>query len=182
MINIILCGKAIDTSISDALLPTLARYGGVQYCSEKRLGRFGGGTNEFFLYDCEKVPQIELEYGILLFKNSFHSSQNISIPSGFSCVLETKNLNAAVILKDTNTAAITCGTSPKDTISIAGLGLDETNATLSLQRSIITVGGGILEPHDFTVKLLSKLGPHRILAVCAVLLISGIDSSQGYII
>jgi hypothetical protein len=180
MINIILCGKAIDTSISDALLPALARYGGVQYYSEKRLARLGGDTVEFFLYDCEKVPQIELDCGILLFKNSFHCPENISIPSGFMCVLETKNLEAAAMLKDSNTSAIICGTSPKDTISIAGL--DETSAVLSLQRSLITVGGDILEPHDFKVKLLTKLGPHRILAVCAVLLISGIDSSQEYII
>jgi hypothetical protein len=179
MINIILCGKTNDTSISDALLPALGRYGGVQYFNGRILANFGGGT-EFIVYDCEEIPEIELNCGILLFKNSFHSSETSSIPSGFSCVLETKNLNAAAMLKDTDTAAITCGTSPKDTISIAGL--DEANAALSLQRSIITVTGEILEPHDFTVKLLSKLGPHRILAVCAALLISGVDSSQGYII
>ncbi len=180
MTNIILCGKASDTSISDALLPALARYGKVRYYSPQRLACFGGETPEFSIFDCEKIPYIELENGILLFKNSFDSSDQICVPGGFSCVLEAKNLHAAAMLQGTDAAAITCGTSPKDTISIAGL--DETNAALSLQRSIITVEGSILEPHDFTVTLSSELGPHRILAVCAVLLISGIDSSGGYII
>lgn len=180
MTNIILCGKTTDTSISNALLPALTRYGTVQYYSQQRLFQSGGGTVDFLIYDCENIPNIELESGILLFKNSFHSTDQIRIPSGFSCVIETKNLQAVAMLQGTDAAAITCGTSSKDTISIAGL--DETNAALSLQRSIITVGGAILEPHDFAVTLLSELGPHRILTVCAALLISGIDSSGGYII
>ncbi len=44
----------------------------------------------------------------------------------------------------------------------------------------MTVDGNVLEPHDFTVRLMSKLSPNRILAVCAVLLICGIDSENGY--
>jgi hypothetical protein len=180
MVNIILCGKSSDTSFSDALLPALERYGGVQYFSGKRLVRLGGDSPKFFLYDSEQVPQIEIPNGILLFKNSYHASESVNIPPDFSCVLETKNLNAAAVLTGQNITVITCGTSAKDTISIAGL--DETNATLSLQRSIITVDGRILEPHDFTVRLHSKFGPHRILAVCASLLLSGIDSSLEYVI
>ena len=178
MTNIILCGKAIDTSISCALLPALARYGGVQYYSPERLARLGDDKMQFLLYDCEKLPQIEINNGIILFKNSFDSPEQIKIPSGFLCILEMKNIHAAEMLNSTGTAAITCGTNSKDTLSIAGL--NETSAALSLQRNIITVDGSILEPHDFTVKLLSKLSPSRILAVCAVLLISGIDSAQGY--
>lgn len=180
MTNIILCGKTTDTSISDALLPALTRYGNLQYYSPQRLMRYNEEAIRFIIYDCEKIPDIELEQGILLFKNSFDSHDQIRVPSGFSCVLESKNMHAAAMLQGTDAAAITCGTSPKDTISIAGL--DESNAALSLQRSIITVEGSVLEPHDFTVKLVSELGPHRILAVCAILLISGIDSSDGYII
>ena len=178
MTNIILCGKATDTAISCALLPALARYGSVQYYSSERLSHFGEENIQFLVYDCERLPQMELKSGIILFKNSFKSQEQIEIPSGFSCILEMKNIHAAEMLNRTGTAAITCGTNSKDTLSIAGL--DETSAALSLQRSVMTVDGSILEPHDFTVKLLSKLSPSRILAVCAVLLISGINSSNGY--
>nr|WP_319488015.1 hypothetical protein [uncultured Caproiciproducens sp.] len=178
MTNIILCGKSTDTSISCALLPALERYGGVQYCSAENLVRLGNDKIEFLLYDCEKLPYIELDGGIILFKNSFHSSEKNLIPEGFLSILEMKNSSAAEMLNGTGTAAITCGTSSKDTLSIAGL--DEMSAALSLQRSVMTIGGKMLEPHDFTVRLLSKLSPTRILAVCAVLLLSGIDSSKGY--
>jgi hypothetical protein len=178
MTNIILCGKATDTSISCALLPALCKYGGVQYYSQDRLALLGDDKIEFLLYDCEKLPRIEVNNGIIIFKNSFHASEQIKIPTGFLCILEMKNVHAAELLNGSGTAAITCGTNPKDTLSIAGL--DETSAALSLQRSVMTVDGGILEPHDFTVRLKSQLSPSRILAVCAVLLISGIDSAQGY--
>ena len=178
MTNIILCGKSTDTSVSSAMLPALEKYGGVQYFSAEHLVRFGNGQIKFFLYDCEKLPQIELDSGIIVFKNSFHSSEKILIPEGFLSILEMKNFNAAEMLNGTGAAAITCGTSSKDTLSIAGI--DEMSAALSLQRSVMTVDGKMLEPHDFTVRLLSKLSPTRILAVCAVLLLSGIDSTKGY--
>ncbi|XOQ49203.1 MAG: DUF1009 domain-containing protein [Eubacteriales bacterium] len=180
MINIILCGKLIDTAVSCTLLPTLERYGGVQYFSEKSLKKYGSGGIKYLVYDCEKLPQIELGKGIVLFKNSFISSEKMNIPNGFLCILEMKNSHAAEILNGTQAAAITCGTSAKDTLSIAGL--DEASATLSLQRSVPTIDGKILEPHDFTVKLLSQLSPTRILAVCAALLLSGEDSTVGYVI
>lgn len=178
MTNIILCGKTMDNSVSSILIPALARYGGVQYYSPKRFTQSGNDKIQFLVYDCEKLPQFEISNGIILFKNSFSSQEHVKIPSGFSSILEMKNTHAAEMLNGTGTAAITCGTNSKDTLSIAGL--DETSAALSLQRSIMTVDGSILEPHDFTIKLLSKLSPNRILAVCAVLLISGINSSQGY--
>lgn len=178
MTNIILCGKEKDASIAGALLPALSRYGGVQYCSGNRISFLGGDKIKFLVYDCEKLPQIELKRGIILFKNSFRASEQIDIPEGFLCVLEMKNVHAAALLSSTGTPAITCGTNSKDTLSIAGL--DETSAALSLQRSMRTVDGALLEPHDFTVEFTATLSPSRILAVCAVLLISGIDSVQGY--
>jgi hypothetical protein len=177
MISVILCGKANDTSISDTLLPALAGYGSGIYCGARRMARFGAGEPEFLIFDCEKPPEIELDSGILLFKNSFDSPDPVLVPNGFSCILDSKNLHAASALQG-SAAAITCGTSPKDTVSIAAL--DENSAALSLQRSILTVGGSVLEPHDFPVSLSADLGPHRILAVCAVLLVSGVDSSAGY--
>ena len=180
MISIILCGKMSDTSISEALLPVLARYGGVQYYSSQNLVQYGGDNVQFLVYDCEKIPNVELKKGILLFKNSFDSTGQIHVPGGFFCVLEAQNVHAASLLRGSDVFAVTCGTSPKDTISIAAL--EEESAALSLQRNLITLEEKTLEPHDFTIQLSAPLGPHRILAVSAILLISGIDSSQGYVI
>lgn len=178
MIDIVLCGDRGDTSVSDALVSTLALYGGVRGCGPDRIFERGVSA-EFFLYECESLPKIELQRGIILFKNSIRQ-QHAEIPENFLCILETKNTHAAALLKDTGTAAVTCGTSTKDTLSVAAL--DGAVAVLSLQRSIRTLAGEIVEPRDFSVKCSAERSPHQLLSVSAVLLLSGIDSSGGYII
>ncbi|NLJ31204.1 MAG: hypothetical protein GX424_06345 [Clostridiales bacterium] len=178
--NIILCGKKSDTAFSDALLPALALYGGARYFSGEKLALYGLEPARFFVYDGETIPKIELDSGILLFKNSFDSGGQVHVPPHFFCILESKNVHAAELLRGTEVSAVTCGTSQKDTISVAGI--QEGSAVLSLQRNLVTLEGKVLEPHDFTVSLRSEIGPHRVLAVCAVLLLAGVDSSKGYTI
>lgn len=179
MIEIVLCGDPADTSVSSAMVPALGRCGGVRFQSAGRI--YGmGETPHFLVFDCAQLPKIELKSGILVFKNSFRGLSSVEFPPGFLCVLESKNMRAAKFLEGRNAAVVTCGTGPRDTLSVAGL--DGASAALSLQRSLEPLGGGVLEPHDFTVKLLAKRSPHQILAVCAVLLIAGVDSSQGYVV
>ena len=77
-------------------------------------------------------------------------------------------------------AAVTCGMCAKETLSISSL--DYGAAALSLQRSITTVSGDVVEPRDITVELHSAVSPRQMLAVCMVLLMAGVDSSYGYVI
>lgn len=166
-------------SVSSVLVPALSRRGGVRFQGAGRI--YGmGETPEFLVFDCAQLPRIELKSGIVVFKNSFQPQRPAELPAGFLCVLEAKNLRAAEFLKGTAAAVVTCGTGPKDTLSVAGL--DGGFAAVSLQRNLEPLGGGMLEPHDFTVKLLAKRSPHQILSVCAVMLIAGVDSSQGYVV
>ena len=177
MTNILLCGNPNDTSVSQVLLSALTRYGGVRYSGPDRLLERGSAP-EYFLYESEKLPEIGLDRGIILFRNSIPAQEARFIPPGFLCVLETKNTRAAMLLKDTGCTAVTCGTSPKDTLSVAAL--EEGAAVLSLQRTLETLDGKMLEPHDFAVKCPGPRSPHQLLAVCAALLIAGVDSSGGY--
>lgn len=179
MKNIILCGEASDTSVAGALIPALALYGGVKYAGPS--GFFERGQSpEFFLYECGEVPPIGIESGILLFKNSFHQKNVSAVPKGFLCVLEAKNRIAAALLKDTSATVVTCGTSTRETLSVAAL--ESSSAVLSLQRSLKTLDGTLLEPHDFTVKYTQDRSPHQLLTVCACLLIAGVSSDPGYIV
>ncbi len=73
---------------------------------------------------------------------------------------------------------MTCGTSVKDTLSVASL--DYTNAVISLQRGLVTLSGELLEPHDIKVLLQSPIGVFPLLACCAVLLLAGEPSADGY--
>lgn len=179
MTNIILCGDAGDFSVSHALIPALARYGGVRYLGPEKILDLGDPL-KFFLYECAEIPRIEIKSGILIFQNSIRQQSPFSIPKNFLCVLQPKNISAAELLGETGATVVTCGTSTRDTLSIAGL--ESSGAALSLQRSLPTLDGRLLEPHDFTVSFSEERSPGQILSVCAALLISGIDSSEGFLI
>ena len=116
----------------------------------------------------------------IYFKNSFDSDSPISIPDGFLCAFEPQNQRAAALLRAAGAAAVTCGMCAKDTLSISSL--DYGAAALSLQRSITTLDGDVVEPRDITVELHSTVSPRQMLAVCMVLLMAGVDSSRGYVI
>lgn len=179
MINIILLGDLNDTSVSEVLSPALARYGGVKYVSQNILYE-SSAEPEFLLLDCEMLPKLEIKGGILLFKNSVPEQKNFCIPNGFVNIMESKNARAAAMLQKAGASAVTCGSGPKDTLSIAGL--ENNAAALSLQRNLKILNGNILEPRDFNVKFAEKRSPHQILSTCAVLLAAGVDPSQGYAI
>lgn len=180
MVNVLLCGEPDDLSVSSALISALARYGGIRYAGPDRIFECSecGSFPEYFLYDYKNLPKIDLKSGIVLFKNGIQPQNPIGLPPEFLYVLETKNIRAAALLKGTGTTAVTCGTGPKETLSIAGL--EDGTAALSLQRTLKTLNGRTLEPHDFTVKFSAPRSPHQLLMVCATLLISGVDSSNGY--
>jgi hypothetical protein len=180
MTNIILCGKKGDTALSNVLLPALAQYGSVQYCSAGSLKAYGTGETRFLVYDSEKIPHTQMESGILLFKNSFQPASAVCLPKGFLCVFESQNSRAAEVLRGTGMTAVTCGMSSWDTLSIASI--DYGSAALSLQRSIRTVDGVIIEPCEITVSLTASPSPRQILAVCLTLLLAGVDFADGYLI
>jgi hypothetical protein len=177
MVNIILCGDVKDTSVSQALISALSTYGGVIYSSPERVFQ-SGSTPQYFLFEYETLPEIGLQNGIVLFKNSMLPQKPVALPSDFLYILETKNVRAAAFLKGSGVTVVTCGTSSKETLSIAGL--EEDTAVLSLQRTLKTLDGQMVEPHDFTVKFSGSRSPHQLLTVCAVLLIAGEDSLKGY--
>lgn len=176
--TILLCGDRGDTSLSGALIPALAANGGVRYSSADFLEEFGA-ENRFFLYDCEFLPQIRIPKGIVIFKNSVKMQRQFFLPPGFVCVLESKNTKAAEMLGGSLSAAVTCGTSPRDTISVAALENNLGSAMLSLQRSLKTLDGQILEPHDFQTVFKEQKSPSQILFISAALLISGVDTAGG---
>lgn len=179
MTDVLLCGDTADPSIADAMIPALAHYGGLCYAGKDAVADCSGPA-EYFLYESAEVPKIGMGKGILILKNRLGETMPAQVPEGFICVIGSRNAQAADMLRGSKAAAVTCGTGPKDTLSLAGL--DVAAACVSLQRNIVTLDGKLLEPHDFSVTLTRQRSPEQILAVGAVLLLSGVDSEKGFYI
>ncbi len=156
METILLLGNAKDHALRNTLLPALERYGGVLYAGERQIFRMTSEQPAYFVYDCLRVPE------------------------GVRCVADSGNRSAIRLLQEAGAPAITCGTSARDTLSAASL--EYGRAVLSLQRSIVTLGGKLLEPHDFGVGVAGGSLSREILPVSLVLLLSGVDSGEGYVV
>ena len=180
MTDIILCGDPGEKSVTQALLSSLARYGGVRFFSSEQVSE-SGASAEFLLCEFPSVPKIGLSRGILLLKNGLRPQKEpVSLPNGLFCVLESQNRQAAEQLQGSGAVVVSCGTGVKETLSVAGL--ESTGATISLQRNLVTLGGNVLEPHDFNVTFSVPRSPYQALFVSAALLLAGVDSQSGYVV
>ena len=150
MTTVVLCGEREDTGIRRVLVRALSRYGGVQWYDGRRL-QASRPAPEFFLYETTHLPKAEQVEGILIFKNLFYLHEKEKAPVGFVPVLDAQNLAAASALRGTQAIGITCGASPRDTLSMASLRDD--SAVVSLQRELRDLSGKIWEPHDRAIRL-----------------------------
>lgn len=180
MKTIVLCGKQSDTALSQVLLKALCRHGRVQYFNGTHLKSIPGeAPGVFCIYDCERLPVINTPNTILVFKNSFTpSAGKRELPYGISAVFSSRCEKAAEQLLGEPVIPVACGTSSKDTLSVASL--TDGSACVSLLRSLCTLTDEILEPKDITVVLQNEIGTYSLLAACAVCLLCGIDSENGY--
>lgn len=177
MRTIFLYGDRRDAVLRTALLGALAQCGSVLYVEEGVFFQAPEEAPAFFVYECECLPSFSVSKGLLLMKNSC-SGRELSLPSGIWAVLESGNHSGACALRHQSAPVISCGCSARDTLSLASI--EEDTAVLSLQRSVLTLGGNLVEPHDFAVMLQSKRHPHQILPIAMTLLLCGVSTERGY--
>lgn len=120
------------------------------------------------IISCNYVPIVEGN-GIIVFDSYFKHSVQSRCPIGFIPVFESKNKKAIDYLGGTDTVPISCGCGSKDILSAASI--TEKNTVISLQRSIISVNGTEIEPHDFSVPTKNGGKLYYTLAAAAVKLL-----------
>lgn len=188
MVPVVVCGE--NKKCEDRLVGTLSRsfskYGNViEYRNLsftenqdiiKSINK--NSMKNFIIYELPKIPIVNKTKGILIFKNSFKYDNTELKLDKLIPIVDDQNKQAISILSHTGTSAISCGMAMHNTLSIASI--DENNAIISLQRDIKTLSDSIIEPHDFPVYYSKRIDVFSLLAVSAVLLLSNIDSSNGY--
>ncbi len=178
---VVIYGNDKDTTLNDTLMRALANYGGVQFHSKNKVicACEKSSSPRFLAYDVNKLPVFLNCEGILIFKDSFKDIDYSCLPPHFSPVFDSQNVNAENFLKDKDmdTTILTCGVSSKNILTISSI--EESKAFVSFQRYTI-IKDKIIEPHDFTVNLTKPVEPEDLLFTCAVLLLSGIPSADGY--
>lgn len=174
---VLLCSLGKNKNLTEALTSALTFYGGVQLFSSDTILKTSKNP-KFNLCSTLSLPNVSNLKGVVIFDDRFKATSKKDNCNCLIPVLHSQNKKAISQLKGSNTAVITCGTSSRDTLSLASI--EENRAIISLQRDITDIYGNIFEPMDITVNLKKERGVYPTLAACAALLLCGIDPSGGY--
>lgn len=132
-------------------------------------------------HNCAEILQEDKKKTIL----DIHGRENLIIEiADYNSVCTYKNEEIIYVISSADkksikkminihSPVITCGTSPKDTISLASI--DNGTAVVSLQRKIKNIRGEIIEPMDIKIKLDIKNDVYQALAACTALLLCGVE-------
>lgn len=124
---------------------------------------------DFLLYESAVLPPACTAQGILILGSRL-CNKPFLIPEQFIPVFDSANDRAVRLLTRSHRNGISCGCAPQNTLSLASL--SDTQAVISLQRSLVTLSGRILEPRDLTVQLRRPHELFELMAACAVLLLT----------
>ncbi|MDO4730629.1 MAG: hypothetical protein Q4B14_00645 [Clostridia bacterium] len=169
-----------------SILENISRYGSCNILKQgmKRDSLKGLDTDNEFKdtgFTVQFSTNIKLEKAIIILGNEtdFNVLGEIRSCKNITAVIDEENINAVKMLSLTNCKTINCGMALNNTLNVSGQ--DKESICISLQRKVESMKGKIIEPHDFLVTLRKPGSLYSTLISAAILLLSDIDSSKGYI-
>ena len=172
MKTVILCGcSASERRIAGSF----SRYADVRYFGENAVWQRGEEGQKLVVYSVPRLPRVQALPAVLVLGSEL-PAQTDGIRLCLLPVFDSSSRAAARLLSQFGGAAIGCGTSPKDTFSLASF--SEQKAVVSLQRNLPALTGETVEPRDITLRLRRGCSVFEIMAFCAVMLLCGGSSEQ----
>lgn len=172
MVTIILYGEIKDKSITSKLCRVLSDYGGVLYFSDLKAIQYGSSSNTaFIIFECDKMCEISIPDCIVIFKSKQTSSCHIKLCNSTISIVESSNKKAIHSIGGNQNPCISCGMSSNDTVTLSSI--SDTDAIISIQRSIKELSGKTIEPCDVTVKQKNFCDGFALLSTFCTLALSG---------
>ncbi len=178
--RVVLYGNDHD-EMKKIMLRALSPYKKIAYFrNHTPAGQYGCGEDTITLLDFTCPFAMNNEACIFVFKRGAVSFGGIKLPSTYVPVLGEENAGAVPMLTHTGCPVVTCGMSPRDTLSLSSS--DFPSALVSIQRDIRTLSGNVMEPADFRVHLSAPSDEYPLLAACAALLLLDTNPEKGFCI
>lgn len=156
------------SSTEKEIIDILTSYG-ANYISDKKINLSG---KNFTIISEYKKTDMSLKNGIAVFIDDTERFNGQTFPKGIIGICENHNQKALNIFKDNLVPVISCGMSPKSTITISSINDDSLLA--ALQRTIVDFNGFEIEPLEIKINLTKAYNPFSVMASAAVLLLMGI--------
>lgn len=137
---------------------------------EHVISQCGEEPPRFLIGEAPELPKLECPHAIIIFEKDRDRAAGRVISDRHIAIVSGDCSKTVESLMSSNTTAITCGMSLRDTLTFSSI--HDTGAVVSLQRSILTVFGHAVEPFEFPVRWKKREDPYLALCICAVLLLS----------
>ena len=172
MIPIYIFGNDEDETLGQIIKKAISPFGTTVYNRDTHSNENNNHCN-FWIKEQKDCSNLNNSIGIAVFKKSFIPKESVILPAGWIAIIDSNHDKLKKQFCKTRQIVITCGTKVTDTFSISSL--DETQASISLQRTLIAIDGTVIEPCEITMHITRPYHPNKILPVAAVLLLSGIQ-------
>lgn len=176
MKNVIICGDGGSKVLTRTVVRACEAYGGAFVYDGAKIYETNDDPS-YMVLGVGGISEVTCG-GIIVFGRSpIRGAANFDTGS-LIAVVDGENTRALSVLLNSGKPAIGCSMSAHDTLSISG---GEGNVRqLCLSRSVTTLDGHIIEPCEFPVTIQAGTPIYPILAAACILLLSGIDCSEGY--
>ena len=142
-------------------------------------GAFSACDRDDFSLEIAPRPEAFIApYGLLIAARPLVHAAPPSLSPGIVALMEGSNRRAAAMLSATGNAAVCCGMSGRDTVTLSSLRDDA--ALVCLQRTVTTLSGGAVEPCEIPVRLSRRRHKRDILFAAAALILGDCPTDEGF--
>lgn len=129
------------------------------------------GPAELCIADAYAVKRRIGGDAVLLLRDAWDIPAGLCVQDRCIAVVDSGNDRLMRLVSGTGLPAITCGLSPRDTLTLSSIA--EDSAVINLQRSVTCFGGAQVEPQEIPVQLTKSIGNFALMALACVCILRG---------
>ena len=176
MNNIVICGDCGQRALTKAIVRGCTRQGGALVLDGTSLYETCPSP-DFCVMSVNSLSELHCRGLLVLGRALCQVRPDLSLGKLLS-VIESDNANALSVLQQSGSPVIGCSMSPQDTLTLSCR--EEDTALVSLQRSVHTLSGALIEPCEIKLHLSRPTELFPLLAACASLLLWDVPFEDGY--
>lgn len=170
MISVVIAANNQDKKFRNAIQNILNRNFKAIHCIGRCLD-VRCENAEMLIADADEFELIYTDTAIVIFKDADKLAIDFETRKPAVALVDSCNEDMLKLASKTGFPAITCGLSPKDTITLSSI--DEDSAVVDLQRSVTCFDGTVVEPQEIPVALYSSIDSFALMCVAAIFILSG---------
>ena len=121
---------------------------------------------------CVSALEVRQGENMIIISKDIRESYPMPVQGGnIVAIVDCGNERLVDFVSSTKLPAITCGLSPKDTITLSSI--EEDSAVVTLQRAVTCFDGTVAEPQEIPVRLSGITDNFSLMAASAVFILTG---------